>query len=201
MSRGNALGTASRSEPDTAGPSRTHNKPPLAPFMLTRDGFRRWWQVMDPNHRRRSRRFYSSTHRGMVAFTGRSVVPGQGAGGWGSSWSAVLIGGWSPSREDPLSLVKAPEGGDLLGQISAARALTCRYVRRSWISPAILRAVRCGLRTLPVFVTGLVSIASSAARTQAGLPGSRMPLSATRTGPLQHRDAHPESACRAPAYT
>jgi hypothetical protein len=28
----------------------------------------------------------SCTHRGMVAFTGRSVVPGQGVGGWGSSW-------------------------------------------------------------------------------------------------------------------
>jgi hypothetical protein len=42
---------------------------------------------MDSNHRRRSRRLYSCTHRGMVAFTGRSVVPGQGAGGWGSSRS------------------------------------------------------------------------------------------------------------------
>jgi hypothetical protein len=58
MSRGNTLGTASRNEPGTAGPSRTQDKPPLTAFMLARGGFRRWWQVMDSNHRRLSRRFY-----------------------------------------------------------------------------------------------------------------------------------------------
>ena len=68
MSRGNAVGTASRSEPGTAGPSRTQDKPPLTAFMLVRGGFRRWWQVMDSNHRRLSRRFYSRAHSGLVAF-------------------------------------------------------------------------------------------------------------------------------------
>jgi hypothetical protein len=31
---------------------------------------------------------------GMVAFEGRSVSPGQGVGGWGSSWSVLLVNAW-----------------------------------------------------------------------------------------------------------
>ena len=49
--------------------------------------FRWWWQVMDSNHRRRSRRFHSRPRRG-----------------------------WSHSRENLLCQVSAPCGRDSLGQ-------------------------------------------------------------------------------------
>jgi hypothetical protein len=54
MSRGNALGTASRNKPGMTGPSRTAYATPPDHVSPGQGCFGWWWQVVDSNHRRRT---------------------------------------------------------------------------------------------------------------------------------------------------
>ena len=58
-----------------------------AAFLQLAGRFRRWWQVLGSNQGRRSRRFYSRTHRGMVAL--REIF---GACGWAAGGGCPVCG-------------------------------------------------------------------------------------------------------------